>query len=139
MPISESELYQADIQFCLYQDRLRWSRFQTAAALEAGLVYLIWGTKGVDPLSILIVSIGGWILAFILAIISQIDAGVYSGHLERIKALEKKCTEFQFEVQKPRLVPEQFRGWMLMPIAWLLILLFNLLLIIHAVCGFLGV
>lgn len=92
MPIQTSQIYEQDCKFAQYQDHLRWSRFQTAAAIEAGLAYVIWGfTTG--PGTKIFLSLVGLILVLVVLLLSRIDQQDYDGHMNRIRELESEQQE----------------------------------------------
>lgn len=137
MPLSESDLYQHDSEFCRYQDNLRWSRFQTAAIIEGAVFYAIWGTQ-LGCLTKTILAIGGLILIVVISIISQFDERDYASHSKRIQELEKS-SNYIFQQQKVRGVPMWFqkriKGSNLMMLVWGILYLFNVFAVISAIIG----
>lgn len=124
-------VYQQDAEFCRYQDKLRWSRFQTAALIEAGLTYVSW----VEPqkfgrVSSVMLTFGGFLLIIILSFLSQKDESDYSSHLNRIKVFEK---DFPFTRVSPKLIPSWIKGSILMPTAWVILYIYNIFIIIRAI------
>jgi hypothetical protein len=126
MPISEPILYEQDAEFCRYQDNLKWSRFQTAAVLQAALAYVAW-TLRPGHFTTILVSAGGLIFLVLLWFVSSLDHSDYISHLNRIKAQEKKCPDFPFERPLRRMA-----GRGLMHTAWLLLCLFDILLLMQS-------
>ena len=136
MPISDQDIYEQDAEFCRYQDNLRWSRFQTAALVEAAIAYAIWGTdKGIGSITCVLLSLGGAVLILLLWALSQIDESDYASHLARITDQEKQCPQFLFKRVPARLVSRRLKGSLLMPMAWSVLCAFNLVLIIRSIVG----
>lgn len=132
MPITDSDVYQQDAEFCRYQDQLRWSRFRTASLIEAGLVYATWVEPGLfKGLAAILLTSGGFLLVVLLSILSQLDESDYASHLKRLMGFE---TGRPFVRVPARFVPPKLKGSWLMPIAWLILHGLNVLMIAKAVC-----
>ncbi len=143
MPIELNKIYEQDCKSLHYQDNVRWSRFQTATAVEAGVVYAVWGGHNIGPWNTLSITILGFGLIVMLLWLSQIDERDYAGHLDRIKKLEKDQSERdpsnaanpKYPYESPSLrwfLPKTVTGSSLMVAASLILVLFNLLLMFNA-------
>jgi len=55
--------------------------------------------------------------------------------LERIKKQEERCPNFPFERKPAAWVPRKIKGRILMPIAWVILFLFDILLLLQSIIG----
>jgi hypothetical protein len=132
MAIPEPEVYEQDNEMGRHNDGLRWSRFQTVALVEGGLAYITWGAE-VGYLCGIIISVGALILVFLLALLSKKDEADYTGHLNRIKDQEKMCA-YPFKPVKRWWYPI-ITGRRVMPVAWIILLGFNALIVVRNILG----
>ena len=129
-PIGDQDVYREDAAFCRYQDKLRWSRFQTAALIQAALGYVTWAEPdNFDKYSAVLLTLGGAFLILVLAVLSQKDEADYTSHLNRIKVFEEN---HPFKPAKAKFVPAGITGGILMPVAWYLLFALNILMISRA-------
>ncbi len=133
MPIEEPEIYQQDAEFTRYQDALRWSRFNTAALLQAGLVYVLWAVRPQWIISVLVAT-GGLFLTVLLGLVAIKDEYDCQYHLDRIRKQEDKCPSCPF-IRDPlfKVFKKEVNGKCIMRMAWIIICLFDVLLLITAV------
>jgi hypothetical protein len=134
VPIPEPDLYEQDGESCRYQDTLRWSRFQTAAVIEGGLAYAVWGLdNGIGPVTTILLTSGGAILILLLWLLSYMDANDYSRHLGRMQNQETHCPDFPFPDRR-RLFPK-LRGTTVMYVSWGVLFFLNIFMIVRAFVG----
>jgi len=131
MDTNREAVYEMDGEFCRYQDHLRWSRFQTAAAIEAGLVYAVWGGIEIGKGPMLVALSFGTVLIALICVLAQIDERHYRRHMDRIEEYEKGCPLTEPRVQKCRYF-STLKGSQIMPICSLLLMAFNFFLILYA-------
>ena len=139
-PMNKEAVYQQDAEFCRYQDRLRWSRFQATALIEGALVYAVWGPTAIGPVSLVLVAVAGAFLVLLLTILARIDEDDYRGHLFRIQMLEGELdSKYHFTRQKGFCVQKGWTGQRLMLVCSIVLNLFNIWLVLvsigKATCG----
>ncbi len=83
-----AEIYQQDCEFYRHQDRLMWGRFQTAATVEAALLYAIFGLEA-GELNKWVFLLSGSVLVLVLCLLSLKDRSDAKRHLARIRGFEK--------------------------------------------------
>jgi len=101
-------IYAQDCEFHRYQDGLRWSRYQTAALIEAGLLYCLFRLRASPRLKMLLLGAGS-ALVLTVTLLSVKDEADAMRHLKRIRAFEEGIAPFP-----PRELPEWFSGKHLM-------------------------
>jgi hypothetical protein len=128
------EIYKQDSEFCRHQANLTWSRFQTAAIIEAALLLARFSGsslslfKNAPPLLggqifLLILITGAAILALIFFSISLKDHAEANRHLARIRLFEN---DYPLPSQKYFV----FSSSLLMFIAMVVIAVVNVIIII---------
>ena len=87
--LASNEIYRQDCEFYRYQDRLKWSRFQTAATIEGAVLWAIFQLRlnGLESRSLMLF---GFLLVFILCLLSLKDEVDSNSHEDRIKKFEKQ-------------------------------------------------
>ena len=80
-------IYDQDCHFARYQDGLKWSRFQTASAIEAGCLYAAFQAGLESPESIVIMLLGTILILLLWALVI-IDENKYFAHLRRAENFE---------------------------------------------------
>jgi hypothetical protein len=126
-------MYQQDGEFCRYQDKLRYSRFQTAVVIEGALVYMTWGSYQLGRVTGVLLALGGLALVVLLSWASQKDEADYKGHLKRIQRQERACPDYPFEGAEPWLVPRFVSGRILIPVGWAILYAFNVIIVIRQI------
>ena len=86
-------IYEQDCEFYRYQDRLKWSRFQTVAIIEGAVLYGIYKIS-VDCWDQRIFMIFGFLLILIVSLITLKDDSDASSHMDRIKKFENLFNPF---------------------------------------------
>lgn len=81
-----------------YEDGLRWSRIQTVALIEGGLLWAIFWQPISNWFS-LALAVGGSVLAFLVCMMALKDSSDARWHLDRIRQLEM---QFGLNVVSPK-------------------------------------
>lgn len=88
-PPDEAAIYQQDCEFYRYQDHLMWGRFQTAATVEGGLLYALYGLgKPIPQPDRFVLQLAGDGLVLLICILSLKDASDAGRHLSRLRKFE---------------------------------------------------
>jgi hypothetical protein len=118
------QVYQQDCENVRYQDALRWSRFQTVAAIEGGALYAVLGADLGRPLTLWIL-LASLLLIVLLAMLAKKDQNDMRAHIDRLRRLEN-------ELEVRNLVPGPavlgLRGGDMMSIAIAVLLVGHILL-----------
>ena len=88
-------VYSQDCEFYRYQDRLMWSRFQTAATIEAGILYGLYRIPPLMSWEKVALSAMGLVLVFIICLLALKDQKDGVAHLLRMREFEKLGLPFQ--------------------------------------------
>ena len=80
-------IYDQDCHFARYQDGLKWSRFQTASAIEVGCLYAAFQADLETPESIAVMVLGSILILLLWALVI-IDENKYFAHLKRAEDFE---------------------------------------------------
>ena len=99
MSDEERKIYDQDCQFMRYQDGLLWSRLQTAALVEGGMLYGLYG-KGLDlvPWEKGAVAVLGAFFVTAICLLMISDRTDAHDHKKRIQRFE---SDFPFVSSKP--------------------------------------
>jgi len=122
-PDTLSAIYHEDGEFYRYRDQLKWSRFQTASAIEGGVLYTLFQANGVsawERVALIVLAILLVALLFRLARLDQIDA---AAHLRRMARFESE-TPYERSGRRP------FMGAQTTYAAMAVIMAFNVALLI---------
>lgn len=86
----QQKIYDQDCQFLRYQDGFMWSRLQTAAAVEAGMLYGLYG-HGVDlvPWEKGAAAVLGFFFVLAICCLMWSDRSDGQDHMVRIEEFEK--------------------------------------------------
>ncbi len=93
-------VYEQDCEFYRYQDRIKWSRFQTVAAIEGVILYIIYNVIYIwykVTFEIFIFFIFAGLLVFIVNLLAVKDENDANSHLKRIKDFEKEGLQLKTE------------------------------------------
>jgi hypothetical protein len=82
-------IYQQDCEFYRYQDRLRYSRFQTLATVE-GATLLAFLTLNLSETIKWLIMLFGFVLVLLLCLLSKKDEHDAGAHLDRMIQFERK-------------------------------------------------
>lgn len=85
-------IYDQDCDFYRHQDGLMWGRFQTAAVVEGGILYFLYGTTEfakIDKIERCLLVFIGSLLVLVLCLLSLKDGSDAGRHLKRIKQFEE--------------------------------------------------
>jgi hypothetical protein len=104
------KIYDQDCQFYRYQDDKMWSRFQTAALVEGGMLYALYQHQFLLPRpERIVLAFCGSLIVFIICLLALKDQKDGSAHLDRLKGFEDQFNEFI-----PRKWPKFLRGVVLL-------------------------
>ena len=90
---ADKEIYNQDGEFYRYQDQLRWGRFQTIIVLEGAWLAALFGdliSSTIGPTGELAIVIFGFLLVFILCVLSLKDEVDANRHMDRLSTFERK-------------------------------------------------
>ena len=82
-------IYEQDCEFHRYQDGLTWSRFQTAGAIEAAILFALYQGTSLSELERRGLMVFGFILVLVICVFSLKDQSDAKSHLDRITKFEK--------------------------------------------------
>jgi hypothetical protein len=97
-------VYEQDCQSWRHQDNLQWSRFQTAATIEAGTLYVLYQTKISHGEKLIFAFFGFW-LVLIVCLLAWKDNRDAHAHLSRTVAIQNSVQSW---TPAPYSLPE---GW----------------------------
>lgn len=86
---ADSAIYEQDAEFYRYQDRLRWSRFQTMLTIEGAWLYTLSRVQ-LSSFETLGLAAFGFLLIGILCFLSLKDEIDANRHMDRLADLEKR-------------------------------------------------
>lgn len=121
----EKAIYDQNCQWYRYQDGLMWGRFQTAATIEAAMLYGIYQVK-LPLLEKKALVLFGSVLILIVSLIALVDGYYASGHLDQIKKFEG------YSLARPKYLPS---GGILLRAAIGLVTILNMALIVRVFLG----
>jgi len=125
IPKEKATIYAQDCEFYRHNDKLKWSRFQTLAAIEgAVLLALHQGTLASQEKRAFLVF--GFLLVLIVCLLALKDENDENGHERRLKKFEQEC-EVPFERVTFPPIPS---GSVLMWIGIVVINVFNVFILI---------
>jgi len=117
------EIYKQDCGFYRYQDLMMWSRFQTAATVEAGFLYGVIKVTEVSSDQLHVLMLAAAALVFLICVLSLKDHCDARRFLRRIKTFEEG-------INLPKSCwPCWLRGSYLMVLAIVIINLVNIYLV----------
>ncbi len=126
------EIYKQDCEFYRYQDRLKWSRFQTIAMIEGAFLYAIFKVE-LSPSEALVWSVFGALLVLITSVVSYKDEADALSYMDRVKIFEEKFLKL-----KSRATSKFLRGYVLMRATIVIINLLNVLVMVKVFKLWLG-
>ena len=85
----KQKIYEEDCEFYRYQDRLKWSRFQTVSLIEGAVLFAILKIK-LNPFVEILIMVCGFLIVLLGCILSWIDQYDANNHLKRIKKFEEE-------------------------------------------------
>lgn len=112
-------IYQQNCEFYRYQDKLKWSRFQTVIAVEGGMIFAIYRFS-LSHCDKMLIMVGGSVIVLLVCILSIIDRIDARSFLRKILEYEDKSKKL------PVLTP----GFIILIIAIIIVNVFNLILLI---------
>lgn len=82
-------IYEQDCEFYRYQDRLKWSRFQTAATIEGAVLFALYqATPRLCKPEQRVLMLFGFVLVLIICLLSLKDEKDANSHEDRMKKFE---------------------------------------------------
>ncbi len=123
----KADVYHEDAASMRYQDALLWSRFKTAAVIEAGVFYAVWGENELSNQSTVVLAAGGMILMLILALLALMDKRDADSHKDRMVRFEEEVASFEFNQRSIELfsLEVSLKGSYLVLIIFLVLITFN--------------
>lgn len=120
--------YQQEWENFRYQDKLRWSRFQTLAVIEGAYLVALYQLE-LDPWRGLVWAVVATGLVAAVSLMAVKDANDARAHIRQV---EKLSAESEMDLPSFKKAPSVFgmRGYMMMLIALWLLNLFNVAVIV---------
>lgn len=127
-------IYEQDLESARFQDRLRWSRFQTVAVIQGGYLYACYVIRP-GYYESLAIAILGTVLILVASVIAVKNEKDFGQHLDRAAEFEDQHDQkYEKTVLFPRTL--KIRGGALVRVVMIVLVAFNLAVIVHIFCTF---